>query len=966
MKLTQCRYITLLCLSLGLFYTMTAQMPVYKNYTTVDGLPSDNIYSVTQDGEGFIWFSTDNGVSRFDGTRFKNFSKADGVSDNDVLRTLMDSKGRLWFLTFNGKLSYYSDGRVFNADNDTVLRNIHFNSAVTYAFEDSKHNIWIGSNDRQVDEITPTGEVKIFEGITMLDGWEDERGRIRILVSGALITIQNGKVHTQINDQYFNSRTGVRLPGDSLVLIPIQDEVAICNGNGRILSKQRIPAFNAAIHQNVSVDRHENIWFSTLDGVVEIDSGSILSGQEHRFLIHNSITYTYQDREGNLWFSSYGTGVFMIPSLYTHVYDSKSGLVESNITAVAALPNGSWMVGSHNGSIQIIEHDSIAGKGSSLIPPSGIIMKIKNDGNGNTYIMTNVSLYRYRDGVFTRVKDSIGWYKSIYMASDGTPWIGRGTGIGKITNDRVVNDYRTKIVNRIYAFIETSTNDFLLGTDKGLYRYRNHEMREEHYGNPLLGHPMRSFATTIDSSLWIATEDEGLLRLRHGRVTAFGLREHLLSDNCTYLLAEGNSVYVATDKGLCMVRMDQDSVHITTCLLNGLASMRINQMLKLDENTFLLATGHGLIKFDDRKLPPPPVCIPYLSSVYINDIDRPLTGLDKLHYNENNIQFQFGAINMNPTGKATFCYKLEGVDSGWNYTTSTLVKYAYLRPGHYKFMVTTEDPGGKLNERLASVSLFIETPWWKAWWFILSVVMLGLLSGLLLLQWRISSYKRQVDQRRALAESELKALRAQINPHFIYNSLNSIQDFVLMNQREEANLYLSKFAALIRSILANSRRPEITIAEEMTSLSLYLELEALRFNERFTYRFVVDEGIQPDEVQIPSMILQPYIENAILHGLATVEREGQLTISFKREENLLVCIIEDNGIGRRKAAENRQKRLWQGHASLGMKITEERISLLSGGQGEGITLLITDLSDEDNNAMGTRVSIYFQHDWSES
>jgi sensor histidine kinase YesM len=179
------------------------------------------------------------------------------------------------------------------------------------------------------------------------------------------------------------------------------------------------------------------------------------------------------------------------------------------------------------------------------------------------------------------------------------------------------------------------------------------------------------------------------------------------------------------------------------------------------------------------------------------------------------------------------------------------------------------------------------------------------------------------------------------------------------NQKEDANVYLSKFAKLMRGILSYSRASTITLAEEIESLQLYLELETFVYNEQFTFNFSIDEQIDTEDVLIPSMILQPYIENAIIHGLAPVQQGGLINITFSKRNDLLICTIEDNGIGRKKAAELKQQKAWKNHPSLGMQVTQERIDLLSIREGKKINLEINDITDGGGKSLGTQVRIEF-------
>lgn len=206
--------------------------------------------------------------------------------------------------------------------------------------------------------------------------------------------------------------------------------------------------------------------------------------------------------------------------------------------------------------------------------------------------------------------------------------------------------------------------------------------------------------------------------------------------------------------------------------------------------------------------------------------------------------------------------------------------------------------------------------------------------------------------RQRLTDLETKVLRAQMNPHFIFNSLNSINRYIVKSEPETASAYLTKFGKLIRMILDNSNHRLISLEEELNALKLYIELEALRFNKKFSYSIHVSDDVNPNSFGLPPLIIQPFIENAIWHGLLHKESPGELMISITRCNTGIRCIVEDNGIGRKKAAELKSRSI-NTDKSYGLKITTERIKRIN----EHSTIAVEDLHDEFGNAAGTRVTL---------
>jgi LytS/YehU family sensor histidine kinase len=256
------------------------------------------------------------------------------------------------------------------------------------------------------------------------------------------------------------------------------------------------------------------------------------------------------------------------------------------------------------------------------------------------------------------------------------------------------------------------------------------------------------------------------------------------------------------------------------------------------------------------------------------------------------------------------------------------------------------------------MGIYIQPPFWQTWWFRILVVLIviGALITFIKLRERriIREQQLQSDFREHAMALEMKALRSQMNPHFIYNSLNSIRLFVMQNQNEDAEKYLVQFSRLMRLILDNSRQEWVSLQSELDLLRLYMELEQLRFDHKFDFYIDVDEALQPEQLFLPPMLLQPYIENAILHGIRHKTGKGNIFIRISKQDKLLRCEIEDDGVGRAKAAQFKKQSVTT-HKSIGTQVTEERIHLLKNAEGVAASIQFTDKINEQGQATGTKV-----------
>ena len=302
------------------------------------------------------------------------------------------------------------------------------------------------------------------------------------------------------------------------------------------------------------------------------------------------------------------------------------------------------------------------------------------------------------------------------------------------------------------------------------------------------------------------------------------------------------------------------------------------------------------------------------------------------------------------------------MDDRWSLTGNTYINFATLPPGTYTLKIKAKNKFG-IESPVKSIHITITPPWWKTWW-LFSLVFAGTAAAIIFLyKRRIKKIKKEEEVKRMteaqFAALEQQALQAQMNPHFIFNCLNSIQSFIIANDVYGANKYLSGFAGLIRQTLDHSSLSAISIAEETKYLHTYLELERMRFKNKFTYT-ITNDGTGITEINIPAMIIQPFVENAIQHGIQhRRDNEGKVTIHFKKDhENNLYCIITDNGLGREKASELKSKQHIE-YQSKGTDITQKRINIINDQHKTNIAILSEDITAGDNSIVGTKVTIYF-------
>ena len=436
-------------------------------------------------------------------------------------------------------------------------------------------------------------------------------------------------------------------------------------------------------------------------------------------------------------------------------------------------------------------------------------------------------------------------------------------------------------------------------------------------------------------------------------------------------------MWLFTDSGINCVQPETREVRYFGTN-EGLPQVYIDprQILTLDDGRIITVNNNGLIVFHPDSLwhSISATAVPVaLKQVRMNgeplvwDVDINYLQEITVPFGNHVVDIQFQGLEYPTAERLTYSYRLQKDNEWIGIGLNKLVTLPRLEPGNYTFQVKATLPAGTAPIR--SLAIYVPTPIYRQAWFILLSALIFLSAVYLLYLSRVRRIKKaeaeKTEVNQKIAELELTALRSQMNPHFMFNSLNSIKDFILHAQPQKAAEYLSDFAHLIRTILQHSRQKRITLQEELETLMLYIELEQLRFDQRFQLHCMVGEDVAMDDVKIPPMLLQPYIENAIWHGLMHKKEPGNLTLQFVRNNGAIHCIIEDDGVGRDKAMELKSLSARR-YKSMGMGITKDRIQIINSMESLGISVEIKDKMLDNGDPAGTRVTVTIPNDGFES
>lgn len=959
-----------------------SQHPVFRHFTVDEGLPSNEVYHLFQDSKGFIWIATNMGVSRFDGINFRNFDKQDGLPENTIFEVYEDYKGRIWFVGFPCKLSYFEDGKIVEYRYNSELLNAigKSNIPVKGSFEVlTDESLYVSFLTKGLFHILGNGKVinekvnKENVGLKILslndkvlvsqNAGKNSKTLVEISIPGIRKTFSfpHSKNYSYSNVYFSQNGQKFFIARNEFIGMLRNDElIGFKNMKNRVIF--------------LKSDEESNLWVCTdKSGVFCFEDGEIDREPNLNYLSNYSISSVLFDSEGGKWFSTLENGIYYLPSSSFATYTVEDGLTNSKINTLVIF-NKKLVIGTHDPYINYLEKGKIRHvKISNSL--NSTIFNIFNNNNRELWISTNDYLYSFKNGYSKQiynnlVSDTQGLSRKVFSIKDmivdqnGRLLMGESKGLTIIENMKVkYNSYINQNVElRVESIAEVDTNYFFLGTNNGLWSYNNVYFKDLSINNKLLN---RRFTDVLYSSelkkSFLGTKGSGLLiyDLRNS-VIQITKNDGLSSNSVSSLLLLGNNLWVATNYGLNVIdvtKIGKKDFKIKSYFKNnGLVSNEINQITGDDQNVYI-ATNQGLTIFNYKNYNPvlssPPV---YINAFSILKKDTAIKSGYKLRHYQNLITIKFVGISFREPKNLRYKYRLSGMDTAWIYTANREVEFAYLPPGDYKFEVLAVNSDGNVSLRPAQIAFTVLPPFWKTWWFITVVVLVIIAIAYLIYLSRMKQLKKEHSLRNDLEWYRQQALAKQMEPHFVFNTLNSIQSYIIRNDRLSSTQYLSKFARLMRIILTSSQKQAVPLSDEISAITLYLELEALRFQRRFDFNINVDSSVDSSACFIPAFLIQPFVENAIWHGIIGLKDGGRIDLSFTKNGNHITCVVEDNGIGRVKSAESRKAEKTK-RESFGIALVESRLNLLNNLYDIDMKVKIIDLYNDNNIPAGTRVTI---------
>jgi len=975
-----------------------SQDRAFLPYTTNDGLSQNSVTSIAQDSFGFLWIATQDGLNKYDGTNFTKYNADfDDVTQEEFSKLgklIVDNENTLWLITSDGSISYYDD-RV-----DSIIQMAQIRDA-SVIVQKSKNLYWVGSYTQGLHLLTLDGQKasldQIIPDISVYQILQEKSDIIMATDDGVMqyntATNEASYLYEELRGRHISD---IIYANDGTMLIGTYNDGLYSSSQNQIVEKHHSLPENLRI-QDIHIDSDSTLWIATYDnGLYTIMQEKVdhffYDPPLHKTINYNDILSIYEDRQKNIWLGTDGGGFSLYSKSEKPIYrlsnnDIPLGMAVDVPRAISTDSEGSIWIGTSGNGLTVFNPLSKEARhySSDLSPPFYIsndrIVSLEKDGNNHMWIGTQEGgLLKYDFGN-QRIQPIVTPGKTIWdictSSGDEILLCTRQEGLIKYNskNQRWAQ-FKSKEPSSLRVIIKgNKPGTYFIGTDEGSLllfdepqgTLTNLKLEKENGGIKSL--------YLDDDYLWIGTQREGIIiYMIDNKIERILNENNGLPNKVIYSILDQDDryVWISTNQGICQIKKNaaySGEENIVNQLLNfqdGLVSNEFNTgAYHKGEGGILYFGGiDGINWFDPRTIHEnrEPVDLLFLELSTSSGGKKKILSLHnrkevELNFRSRHFQIRYTDLTYFDKANIRFQYRLVDYNEEWvDNEESRLVSFTNVPPGDYTFQLRACNADGIWNNEPISISVVIVPAFWQTWWFRLLVVGLMIFIVWLLVNERIKQIKKTAELKHNIASSESKALKSQMNPHFLFNSLNAIDNYILSNNPEEASDYLSKFSKLIRQTLDYSELSYITLRQEIEILGLYVKMEQMRFPSKFEFKISVDSSLDPTKVHLPPLIIQPFVENAIWHGLMHLEDDGELEVRFLQEGNFVVCQIDDNGIGRTSAQEIKSKSATK-RKSHGMKITSERLRLQEELQGSGGQVKIIDKYSDLQQSLGTLVII---------
>jgi len=1018
MRTTVCCLKLILLFSVVSFNTTFGQIHYSKHYTMRDGLPSNSIRVIFKDSRGIMWIGTDAGLCTFDGNSFRKFSLLNENKSNKVWTITEDDYGNIWFGTYGSGLFKYNGKKIDRYQSPIIpsnhIRKIHYSKTHKCLLIGTEQGFCVYKDS--IFKNYPIDPNKPDKRVQVMGFSETEKGvNFYTYLHFAYTYYPNenkiipiptdSPINSESSSSCFISSKGDTLVGDFKRGLKIINNSGVkrYDGMGQIFDMQE--------------DKAGVIWVAAWSYMDMPEKGGFYCIQENKqplqvnsqFKINDRLAWCiYIDENDNKYLGTDDNGFYFIPNNGITYFDASFfGLNKLEIYDIDYIDENIWftannylIIGKQETGFKVISSDYLLKHSKSGYPNRKnhtktqsdiLLMDIAIDSLANIWIGSNKTIFKLTQPNLPLLHYNYGTHfgQRIFVDKKGKLLAAGWHYLGIIPN--IFEKWDSTCIKSLD--FPTDINRVIIRADEvwfsswanGLYCYKSGKFTT-YRKNERIPNNINDICIDKQKRIVAGTND-GLVKIYEVKDTL--LETHSLSDtngiignSISWLFCDSNNLlWVGTNSGLNVIQLNKLYTEGKAEVQffdqeEGFNEYNVSSIIE-DKNGHLWLGGEDcLVKIEPKKLLDNQSNFGKLnlSSILINNSEydwskkfttNPWTHLpiDKvvLNHDENSLVFKVNTTNIQNPNKDIYSVHLDGFDkesSIWN--TKQEFTYTNLKYGNYKLVVRCKNLSTQREYEPVEFAFTIRPPWWLTWWFLLFTFTFLILFAYTFIQKRLKDARRKSKVEQRVAELKLEALKAQMNPHFIFNAFSSIQLYILKQDTKNALDYLNKFSKLIRMTLDNSTRSQVRLSEEVEFLRYYLDLEKKRVIN-LDYSIEISDNIEIESTNIPPMLIQPLIENSIMHGIRHLDGEGMIKISFDiTNENMLLCVIEDNGIGRLKASEIYANQT-RTHSSKSTLINQERIELFnSSTKHKSIQMKYTDLCYD--GVSGTHVELIIDSD----
>ncbi len=960
-------------------FLVNAQDNSYYSFNDMYGQDKSTVYDILEAENGSFWFGTSEGLVHFDGQENKTFVLNDFNTEYTNIK--IDSVGDVWFSNFGGQLFKLHDNKIENIidkfnDSDFISDYIFGKNGKLYFTLNKRSSIFcLGETEPffHRDSSSIQSIKKSVSGFEFI---------IYKTIQGQP-TFKGMRYEADLSNNTVTQKDSFDIPAFSSKQVVLHHKDSIIG----MLANTYLDffSFKKGDAKNIEFNTKGSLTDNDINGFTMLDNKSVILGKKKSFSVTfnkgkvelsswsgiKNASKVIKDREGNIWVATLNKGIFIIPNSTMVNYPL---IPQNEILKVEQYKSGEFFFSDDVGSlykyndqtkeVEVIGEEIITPDFSFSINPyeEQIVFSSQNfiyDLNSKSFHDILNRPY-FKDRHFLNEND--------FVETGIRSFIGSMDGKAK---DILDHRYKFKEAQRQpigfnhYLIKNGKCNNIIESLNKenlyieymgGLVHYSKTTSPKNLYHKE---RPIISTCLLSDPKLgaWVYSNDGFLHKVVEGNI----VRSDSIGKDVKQLAYCDSLVFLLSSKSI--FRYDLISEELNELNeLDGLVDENIVSVFCLDDS--LLIWGEKTlqklpISYNYTNVTRPLV---YIKDIHVNDQPLSLDSNKEFEHNQNNIVIHFGANSIRSKQTYTFQYRLLNTSEEWIEITSEVpfARFSYLAPGDYQFQVRVKNEDGAYSN-IESFDFVIKSHFTQTWWFISLVIFIVLLIILLVTINRMNTLKKRnaLESDKQLLQQEVykskvTAIRAQMNPHFMFNALNTIQEFIVTNQSDVASEYLADFADLMRRYLDQSRKEELSLEEEIETMKIYLGLENLRFDNEIKWKIEVDEQINLSSTLIPVMLLQPFVENAIKHGLLHQKGDKNLFIQFSlNHSNHLEIKIQDSGIGRAASQQINQKRE-DAHTSFATSAIEQRFEMINRSSSQHVKLTYNDLI-EKSESKGTEV-----------